>query len=240
MSAKPPKPGNEEARMALLREYQILDTASEQDYDDIVAVAAFICGVPMATISFVDNHRQWFKARIGVKHQETPREVAFCAHTILSDEPMIIRDALEDHRFSESPLVREEPRIRFYAGFPLTSPEGLALGALCAIDSRPRELNEGQTLAMKALSRQVIRIMEMRRLASRMASVLEQIETLEGLLPICAWCKRIRGDDGYWSKLEAYISEHTGADFTHGICPDCLEKERSKISRSNGKPTSRS
>jgi GAF domain-containing protein len=221
---KAPLPANEAQRLAVLREHQILDTATEKVFDDLAALAAHICDVPMATISLVDEHRQWFKSRLGVEAQETSRDVAFCAHTILDAEPLIVPDATLDQRFADSELVLQEPRIRFYAGFPLTTPEGLGLGALCAIDRKPRELNASQKEAMAALSRQVMALMELRRVSARLASVLETVRLLSGLLPICSWCKRIRDDQGYWNQLEQFLSQHKGLDFTHGICPECMQK----------------
>jgi GAF domain-containing protein len=222
---KAPIPDNETERLAALREYHILDTEAEQTYDDITALAAYVCQVPIAMISLVDESRQWFKSKLGLNQRETPRDVAFCAHAILQSEPLIVRDALKDERFADNSLVTRSPHIRFYAGFPLTSPEGFALGTLCAIDRKPRQLSGGQKSAMRALARQVMALLELRRVSSRMADALEKVKTLHGLLPICAWCKRIRDDQGYWSQVEAYIHEHTGADFTHGICPDCFEKQ---------------
>jgi GAF domain-containing protein len=226
-----PIPDNEAQRLAALQEYHILDTAAEQTYDDITALAAYVCHTPIAMISLVDESRQWFKSRLGLSEQETPRDVAFCAHAILQTEPLIVRDALKDARFADSALVTRDPHIRFYAGFPLTSPEGFALGTLCAIDRRPRQLSPEQKRAMHALARQVMALLELRRVSARMAEALEKIRTLHGLLPICAWCKRIRDDKGYWSRVEAYLHEHTGAEFTHSICPDCLEKQRPKASQ---------
>jgi GAF domain-containing protein len=225
---KAPIPDNEAERLAALREYHILDTAAEPAYDDITALAAYLCDVPIAMISLVDESRQWFKSKLGLNEQETPRDVAFCAHGILQTEPLIVRDALKDARFADSALVTRSPHIRFYAGFPLASPEGFALGTLCAIDRKPRKLSADQMIAMKALARQVMELLELRRVSRRMAETLENLKTLHGLLPICAWCKRIRDDQGYWSQVEAYVHAHTGADFTHGICPECLAKMRPK------------
>jgi GAF domain-containing protein len=225
---KAPLPANEEKRLAALREYHILDTAAEQTYDDLTALAAYLCEVPIAMISLVDESRQWFKSKVGLNQQETPRDVAFCAHAILQSEPLIVRDALNDARFADSALVTRAPHIRFYAGFPLSTPEGFALGTLCAIDRKPRQITPKQKTAMQALARQVMALLELRRVSARMAGALANVKTLHGLLPICAWCKRIRNDQGYWGQLEAYIREHTEADFTHGICPECFEKNRPK------------
>jgi len=232
---KAPLPPNEKERLAALREYQILDTQPEQEYDDITLLAAEICQVPVALISLVDKSRQWFKSKLGVRQCQTPRDVAFCAHAILQGEPLIVRDALKDYRFSDNALVKRSPYIRFYAGFPLIDPQGHSLGTLCAIDRRPRQLSATQDRAMRALSRVVIARMELQRTSAHLASELEKVRTLHGLLPICAWCKRIRDDHGYWSQVETYISTHTDADFTHGVCPECKDKliaqSRPKASR---------
>jgi GAF domain-containing protein len=219
-----PLPDNESERLEALRAYHILDTEAEQVYDDVTALVSCICKVPMATISLVDEKRQWFKSRLGVAQKETPREVAFCAHAILQTEPLIVNDALADERFLDSPLVNQDPEIRFYAGFPLINKEGFALGTVCALDHEPRHLDAQQQLAMLALTRQVMVLLELRRVSTQLAESLEHVKTLRGLLPICAWCKRIRDDQGYWKQVEAYFHAHTGADFTHGICPECMEK----------------
>jgi GAF domain-containing protein len=225
-----PIPNNEAERLAALREFHILDTGPEQAYDDITALAAQICDVPISVISLVDESRQWFKSRVGLRQKQTLRDVAFCAHTILQQEPLIVRDATKDRRFADSRLVSNSPHIRFYAGFPLTTSDGHALGTLCAIDRRPRTLSDRQQLTMRALARQVMALLELRHVSARLADALEHIHTLHGLLPICAWCKRIRDDQGYWTQVEAYIKSRTDADFTHGICPRCLEKMLSKKS----------
>jgi GAF domain-containing protein len=225
---KAPLPSNEAERLAALKAYHILDTGTEQSYEDITALAAHICEVPIALISLVDEARQWFKSKIGIAVQQTPREIAFCAYTILRNEPFIVRDALKDMRFVDNPLVTGEPHIRFYAGFPLVNSEKLALGALCVIDRRPRQLSAEQKKVMQALSRQVMALLELRRVSARLADALDHVKTLQGLLPICAWCKRIRDDEGYWNQVEAYLHKATGTDFTHGICPQCLEKTRAE------------
>jgi GAF domain-containing protein len=221
---KAPLPTNEAERLAALKEYHILDTGTEQSYDDITTLAAHICEVPIAMISLVDEVRQWFKSKVGLEQQQTSRNVAFCAHAILQNEPFIVRDATKDRRFADNALVTGEPHVRFYAGIPLINPEGLALGTLCVVDHQPRLLSAAQQEALRALSRQVMALLELRRVSAHLADALEHVKTLEGLLPICAWCKRIRDDKGYWDQVEAYIHKSTGADFTHGICPQCLEK----------------
>jgi GAF domain-containing protein len=218
---------NEPQRLAALKEYGILDTAEEQSFDDIVVLATSICKVPIAMVSLVDESRQWFKARVGVTRRQTPRDVAFCAHAILQPEPLIVPNALLDPRFADSTLVTRDPHIRFYAGFPLIDHEGFALGTLCVLDQKPRRLSAPQQAAMSALSRQVMALLELRRVSAHLAEALGKVRTLYGLLPICAWCKRIRDDEGYWNQVEAYLRSHSDVDITHGICPECFQKERS-------------
>jgi len=230
-------PSNEAERLAALKAYHILDTGTEQSYDDITALAAHICKVPVAMISLVDEVRQWFKSRLGVEQQQTPREVAFCAHAILQNEPFIVRDAAKDRRFAGTALVTGKPRIRFYAAVPLINPEGLALGTLCVVDHQPRQLSATQQKALQALSRQVMALLELRRVSSHLADALDRVKTLQGLLPICAWCKRVRDDEGYWSQVEAYFHKATGADFTHGICPQCMEKAQTELLHKRSAPT---
>jgi GAF domain-containing protein len=204
-----------------LRRYRILDTAPESEYDDITALAAYICGTPVAVISLVDHERQWFKSKVGTDTVETSREIAFCAHTVMGHDVLVVPDALADERFESSPLTQEPYNVRFYAGAPLITPEGYAVGALCAIDHQPRHLTTQQTEALTALGRQVVRLLESRRVAAELAEALEAVRLLNSLLPICAYCRKVRDDVGYWTELEAYVSAHTDAQFSHGICPEC-------------------
>lgn len=159
-----PTPRNEAARLQALRDYDILDTLEEQAFNDIATLASFICDAPVALISLVDENRQWFKARVGIDATHTPREHAFCAHAILQPQDvMVVNDAQSDARFSDNPLVTGDPNIRFYAGAPLVTPQGDALGALCVIDRKPRQLPAENLEALRALSRQVVAQLELRR-----------------------------------------------------------------------------
>ncbi len=136
-----PTPPDDTERVQLLHALDLLDTLAEPAFDRITSLVAQILHVPIALVSLVDANRQWFKSRVGLEATETPREFAFCAHTIMQSGPMIVTDATQDARFANNPLVTGDPSIRFYAGVPIRSSGGLALGTLCAIDSNPRTLS---------------------------------------------------------------------------------------------------
>jgi diguanylate cyclase (GGDEF)-like protein len=175
-----PLPENEEARLAALREHQILDTPSEQEYDDITFLAAQICGTPMASIALIDQDRSWSKSQVGIDIPTAPREHAFCAHTILNStpEPLVVADARLDKRFADNPYVTAEPFIRFYAGAPLFTRENLALGTLCVIDHEPREILPQQLDALQALARQVSLRLELRRASVMLQRANAELEDL--------------------------------------------------------------
>lgn len=157
-----PCAANESERLQALRRYAVLDTDPEADFDAITSLLAFICDVPIALVSLVDNDRQWFKSRFGLAMEETPRDLAFCSHALHQTDPMIVEDAARDIRFADNPLVTSSPKIRFYAGAPLITPTGLPIGTLCAIDIRPRGLTAMQTNALKTLARHVMALLELR------------------------------------------------------------------------------
>jgi GAF domain-containing protein len=237
----PAKPANEQQRLAALRGYEILDTEPEAGFDDLTLLASYVCQTPVALISLIDADRQWFKSKIGISATETSRDIAFCASAILQPDVFIVPDAREDERFAQNPLVVSDPKVRFYAGATLTT-NGHALGTLCVVDRVPRELSPEQVEALKALSRQVLAQLELRRNLVRLEqslkardraeaekertlrdlrAALANIHTLEGLLPICLSCKKIQDQKGQWQPFEYYVRAHSEAKVTHKICPEC-------------------
>ena len=160
---KAPLPANETERLEALASYAVLDTPPEQGFDDLTMLAAHICDVPIAVITLIDEHRQWIKASVGVTARATPRERSFCAHAILSPDVMVVPDMRRDDRFHDHPLVVGAPGIAFYAGAPLVTSTGLALGTLYVADRKPREITNEQTALLQALSRQVVSLLEERK-----------------------------------------------------------------------------
>ncbi|RDZ27755.1 GGDEF domain-containing protein [Lysobacter silvisoli] len=206
---KPSTPDNESERLAALQRYAILDTPPETAFDDLVAIAGAICATPMSTVSLIDTDRQWFKGRRGIEAEQTPRDHAFCAHAILEPEKvMVVPDARDDARFSDNPLVTGNPNIRFYAGAPLVTPDGYALGTLCVLDDEPRELAPYQVRALEALSRQVSHLLELRRVSRELNHQLTERNWYEQQL------KR------YQQELEAQnadLTEQTRTDALTGL-----------------------
>ena len=161
-------PPNESERLAALQMYEVLDTVAEKEFDDLTRLASYLCGTPIALISLIDSKRQWFKSRIGLEVTETARELAFCSHAILGTDVFEVRNAPEDKRFADNPLVTGAPDIRFYAGAPLTTADGFNLGTVCVIDRVPRALDDKQRDALRIISRQVVHQLELRVSARRL------------------------------------------------------------------------
>ncbi|BCJ53936.1 sensor histidine kinase [Actinoplanes sp. NBRC 14428] len=174
-----PLPTNEFDRLAALYELNILDSVPEKDFDDIAALASSVCGVPMALVTLIDADRQWFKARVGTDLTETSRELSFCSHAILGKDLMVVPDTVEDARFAEHPAVRGGHGVRFYAGAPLITTDGFALGTLCVLDSQPRRLEAEQLQALRALARQVTSQLELRRYAVALSNTTARLQELE-------------------------------------------------------------
>lgn len=159
-----PDPTAETNRLQALHAYHILDSLPETDYDHITSLAAQICQTPISLISLVDEKRQWFKSTQGITIRETPRPLSFCAHTILDpSEPLLVPDTRQDERFADNPFVTGEPHVVFYAGIPLTDENGFALGSLCVLDDKPRQLSPDQLTALKTLTRQVVNLLALRK-----------------------------------------------------------------------------
>lgn len=170
-----PIPPNEQERLNALKNYHILDTFSEEEFDNITKLVAYICNVPTAFISLIDDKRQWFKSRIGLEDTEMPRDISFCQYTIMNQEIFEVPDAHLNQIFSDNPLVKGVPSIRFYAGAPLTTPDGFNVGALCVVDQVPRKLDDIQRMALSTLAKHVITQLELR---SKNLGLISEVEKL--------------------------------------------------------------
>jgi GAF domain-containing protein len=174
-----PLPATEKRRLKVLWQYDVLDTVPEEVFDDLTELAARICEAPIALISLVDEDRQWFKSKVGLALNETSRDISFCAHAIQQEGLFIVPDATRDERFARNPLVTSEPKIRFYAGAPLVTPDGHALGSLCVMDRVPRKLREEQKQALRVLAHHVMTQLELRRHARELAQARRKGETAQ-------------------------------------------------------------
>lgn len=164
----------EELRLAATRESGLLDTEPEAEFDELVRLAASICNTPMGTITLLDEHRQWFKARHGMIHTELPRETSFCTHTIRESEMLVVDDATQDQRFCSNPLVTAQDGLRFYAGVPVSGRDGHRIGTLCVLDTEPRSLTAEQRHTLGVLARQVSAQVELRRQKQELRHALEE------------------------------------------------------------------
>jgi anti-sigma regulatory factor (Ser/Thr protein kinase) len=179
---------NEAGRLKALHAYRILDTDPERVFDDLTLLASQVCGTPIALITLVDEKRQWFKSRVGIGIRETERSVSFCSHAIQQPGLFVVPDTLNDGRFRDNPLVVNDPHIRFYAGAPLLTRDGDALGTICVVDRLPRTLTEGQKAALDALRRQAEAQLELRRSLDELRVAIDGLEKLGGLIPYCSTC----------------------------------------------------
>jgi PAS domain S-box-containing protein len=179
-----PLPDNEQERLEALRSYAVLDTEPELAFDDVTLLASRICGTPIAVVVLVDETRQWFKSRQGVDIEGCSREEGFCAHAILQPEPFIIEDTTADARFRDNPFVTAPWSIRFYAGVPLINPQGHALGTVCVLDYTPRQLTPEQTRSLEALARQVVSLLELRRMNREQRRLIAELRTSQERIDI--------------------------------------------------------
>lgn len=160
----PEIPSNEGERLRALLSYEVLDTLPEKDYDNITQLASVICDCPISLVSLIDDKRQWFKSHHGLEATETPKEFAFCAHAIVHPGMVLtVQDSRLDERFSDNPLVTDDPRVIFYTGVPLVNAEGFPLGTLCVIDQKPKLLSQNQIKALRSLAEQVVNLLELRK-----------------------------------------------------------------------------
>ncbi len=218
-----PKPVDESNRLEALRYCDMLDSAPDAAFDDITRLAAYICDTPIALVSFVDEDRQWFKARVGLDVCETDRCLSLCAWAILDDELFEVGDTWADDRFADNGLVVGEPFIRFYAGVPLRSAEGMNLGTLCVIDRVPRNLSESQRSALRALGNQVSRLLEGTVVRRLLADALATFDVFDRSFPSCVMCGDLVFRDSQKS-LRDFVSEHTAARFHDTVCRTCPPK----------------
>ncbi|MFG6468048.1 EAL domain-containing protein [Roseateles sp. BYS87W] len=206
-------PPDEAARLAALHQLGVLDTPAEAAFDALTAAAAALCGVPIALVSLVDGQRQWFKARVGLTADETPREQAFCAHTILGTEVFEVADALLDPRFAGNPLVTGEPGIRFYAGAPVRLAGGAAVGTVCVIDRVPRHLTATQREALAQLATAAAALLDLRRDAHTLAKSEARYRALAELSPVGLFAGDAHGDCTYtnpcWQEIHGLTLERS-------------------------------
>ncbi|MEO6117622.1 MAG: PAS domain-containing protein [Methylotenera sp.] len=169
-------------RLLAVESYEILDSAQETDFDDLVKLAAMIFQVPIATVTIVDEHRQWFKAAVGLLVKETSRDISFCTHTIELNSPLVVENTLQDDRFAENPLVQSEPYLRFYAGVPLLNSDNLGIGTFCIMDQMPRTFDERQLNTLKMLANQAMKLLELRAERNKLSKLINELDFINAAL----------------------------------------------------------
>lgn len=220
---------DEPARLAALKRLAVLDTPAEEPFEHVVSLVRSILNVPIAAVSLIDADRQWFKARAGLTPTETPRSVSFCSHAIEDTRPFLIEDAREDDRFAGNPLVTGDPGIRSYAGIPLRTAEGYNVGALCAIDRKPRTFEPSEVAMLENLARIVEKELELRRIAER--------DVLTGALTRRAFAERAMVEIDRFHRygrpttlVLADLDHFKSVNDTHGhIAGDCVLREVARL-----------
>ena len=227
-----PIPSNEKARLEALKNYAILDSLSEEEFDRITELASIICDVPIALISLIDEDRQWFKSKVGLSIDETSRDIAFCTHAILDSGILEVPDATKDERFSANPFVTGDSKIRFYAGQPLIDPDGFALGTLCVIDSAPKVLTEKQKTALQLLAKGIMTLIIERRQKA-------ELKNFENLFELSNDMICVASTDGYFKKVNPAFVKILGWDesrlvntsFFDLIHPEDLDRVKQELQR---------
>ena len=195
---QPEPPPDENARLSELHSFHVLDTPPDPEMDAILDLLLAVTGAPMGTITFVDADRQWFKSRRNISARETSRQVAFCAHGILGDDLFVVRDARDDPRFHDNPLVTGDPNVVFYAGMPLTTSNGHNVGMICVQDGRPRELDVIQESVLRRLARNVVALLELRREQERTRLLRREMEhRIQNTLQFLASLVHLHSGTGY-------------------------------------------
>ena len=214
----------EAARVSALRRYEVLDTPHESDFDEIVALAARLCGVPISVVNLIDTDRQWFKAEVGLGVRETPLDTSLCAHVILQDDFVEIADTLADGRMADNPLCTSDPGLRFYAGAVLKSVDGFPIGTLCVLDYEPRQLDELQREALRVLAAQVMTQLDLRALVAQERALRLEIDhrvknSLQSVGSFVALERGATSNPEAASVLESVAQQiHTVALLHHHIC----------------------
>lgn len=231
-----PKPKNEIERLKTLKQYSVLDSLPEIEYDAITKLASYICGTPIALVSLIDDHRQWFKSSVGLNVKETSREISFCQYTIMGEEVYEVENALENNLFSDNPLVTGNPDIRFYAGAPLQDVNGIKLGSLCVIDTVPRKLTVEQKNALKLLADQVVLLLHLRKKNLELKTTQKEFQNFIELSKDLVCIANVNGlfakvNPAFTAVLGYSKEELEGAAFVNFVHPDDLVSTNDEVEK---------
>ena len=231
-----PTPENEIERLRVLNEYAILDTISEKEYESITQLASYICNVPIALVSLIDQNRQWFKASVGLDASETSRKDSFCQYTIMNNHVFEVENATEHELFFDNPLVLGDPNIRFYAGAPLLNKNGFVMGSLCVIDTEPKKLNEEQKNALQLLANQVVALLDARK---KNLEYLDSQKELQNFIDLSKDLVCIANLDGLFYKVNPAFTavlgyekqELEGVPFIDFVHPEDVSKTLEEVEK---------